>query len=86
MSTLNLSGLDTRALAELTMQAAHAGISVNSLMLRLINKGLGLELTKAAGQRHDDLDSLAGSWDAQDAAEFERATAQFNVVASDRAS
>lgn len=84
MSTLNLSGLETRALTELTLQAAHAGISVNSLVLRLINKGLGLELTKPAGQRHADLEPLLAVGRAQDAVEFERATAPFHVVDGDR--
>lgn len=31
-------------------------------------------------RRHDDLDALAGTWSAADAAEFERATAGFDEI------
>jgi hypothetical protein len=31
-------------------------------------------------RRHNDLDALAGTWTAADAAEFERATADFDEI------
>ena len=46
-------------------------------MLRLIEQGLGLKRAKPALARHDDLDALAGSWRAEDGAEFDRASAPF---------
>lgn len=75
MANLSIRGLDDKALAALKRRAAKEDASVNALVLRLIEQGLGLQRAKPALTRHDDLDALAGTWRKQDAAEFERATA-----------
>ena len=80
MTILTIRGLDDQDLAELKRRAAHENASVNALVLRLIEQGLGRRRAKPALQRHDELDALAGSWRKSDAAAFERATAPFGEV------
>lgn len=80
MANLSIRGLDDGALAELKKRATHEDASVNTLVLRLIEQGLGRRRAKPALRRHDDLDALAGSWRKSDAAAFERATAPFGEV------
>lgn len=80
MGNLSIRGLDAKALAELKSRAAKEDASVNTLVLRLIEQGLGLRRAKPALRRHDDLDALAGSWRNSDAVEFERAIAPFGDV------
>ena len=80
MANLSIRGLDAKALAELKDRAAKEDASVNTLVLRLIEQGLGHRRAKSALHRHDDLDALAGSWRKTEAAAFERATAPFREV------
>jgi len=80
MANLSIRGLDDKALAALKRRAAKEHASVNMLVLRFIEQGLGLRRAKPALTRHDDLDALAGTWRKQDAREFERATAAFAKV------
>jgi plasmid stability protein len=80
MANLSIRGLDAKALAELKARAAKEDASVNTLVLRLIEQGLGHQRAKPALRRHDDLDALAGSWRKNEGVAFERATAPFDKV------
>ena len=80
MPNLSIRGLDAKALAELKARAAREDASVNTLVLRLIEQGLGHQRAKPALRRHDDLDALAGSWRNADGVDFEHATAPFDEV------
>jgi len=80
MANLSIRGLDAKAIAALKRRAAEEEASVNTLVLRLIEQGLGLRRARSALTRHDDLDALAGSWRKQDAVDFERATATLRKV------
>jgi len=80
MTNLSIRGLDAKALAALKAKAAQEDASVNTLVLRLIEQGLGHKRAKPVLRRHDDLDALAGSWRKSEGAEFERATAPFGKV------
>lgn len=77
MTNLSIRGLDDKALAALKRRAAKEQASVNTLVVRLIEQGLGLRRAKPLLTRHDDLDDLAGTWRQADAAAFERATEPF---------
>lgn len=77
MANLSIRGLNDRALAELKRRALQEDASVNTLVLRLIEQGVGLQRLKPGLQRKDDLDALAGQWQAADAQAFEAATAPF---------
>ncbi len=80
MKNLSIRGLDDKAVAALKRRAAKEDSSVNALVVRLIQQGLGQRRVKATLTRHDDLDSLAGTWRKQDASAFERATDSFSKV------
>ena len=82
MTNLSIRGLDAKALAELKARAAREDASVNTLVLRLIEQGLGHRRAKPALRRNDDLDALAGSWRKNEGVDFERATAPFSKVDS----
>ena len=80
MTNLSIRGLDVRAFTELKSRAAREDASVNTLVLRLIEQGLGLKRAKPALARHDALDALAGSWGAEAGAAFDNATAAFAEI------
>lgn len=82
MANLSIRSLDERALVALKSRATQEDTSVNTLVLRLIEQGLGLQRSKPVRVRHDDLDALAGSWRSEDGQRFEQATAPFGEVDS----
>ncbi len=82
MANLSIRALDEKALAALKKRAARERVSVNTLVLRLIEQGLGIWRAKPALTRHDDLDALAGSWSKDDATEFDQTTEPFGKVAA----
>ena len=77
MPNLSIRGLDDAALAELKARAARENASVNTVVLGLIDQGLGRRKARPALRRQHDLDDLAGQWTAEAAAEFGTATAPF---------
>ncbi len=79
MATITLRGIDERIAGALKERARKEDTSVNTVMLRILKKSLGLEKKKRIAL-YDDLDHLAGTWSGQDAAEFEQATAAFEAV------
>jgi len=84
MTNLSIRGLDDQAMAELKKRAASEDASVNALVLRLIDQGLGRQAAKPALRRHDDLDALAGRWSVADLAEFETSTQAFSQIERDQ--
>ena len=80
MSNLSVRGLEPETLAALKALASQEGASVNALVLRMIERGLGRNPDKPPRRRHDDLDALAGSWTAEDAAAFEASTRDFEAI------
>lgn len=82
MATMTLRGIDERIAGALKERAKKEDTSVNTVMLKIIKEALGVEKKKRK-VLYDDLDHLAGTWSAQDAAEFEQATAPFEVVDED---
>lgn len=80
MSNLSVRGLDQAALATLKSMASKQGASVNALVLRLIDQGLGRGSGKPEKQRFDDLDALAGTWSDVEAAEFLANTEVFDTI------
>lgn len=83
MPNLSVRGVDPSTLASLKALAGKEGVSVNTLVLRLIDQGLGKGPGKPAKRRHDDLGALVGIWSAEEAAEFEAATAPFREIDPD---
>lgn len=80
MANLSVRGVEPATLAELKTRARKEKASVNALVLRLIELGLGRPSSKPGRRRYDDLDGLAGSWRKDEAARFDRATAPFEEI------
>ena len=65
-----------RELQEIILRRAEAtGLSLNKTVIRLLEEAAG---QRAASDRelHDDLDHLAGTWSAEEAAVFDAAVAE----------
>lgn len=82
MATMTLRGIDEQIAGALKERAQKENTSVNTIMLKILKESLGMEKKKRTVQ-YDDLDHLAGSWTNRDAAEFEHATAPFEMVDED---
>jgi hypothetical protein len=82
MTTMTIRGIDETIAVALKDKARREGTSVNAVLLRTLKESLGLEKRKRSAV-YDDLDHLAGTWSAQDAAEFDSATAVFEKVDED---
>ena len=74
MAVLTVRGVDDELGALLRSEAKKRGISMNSLVLELLRKGLGIAPGRAA---HHDLDALAGAWTADQHAAFTAAVSDF---------
>jgi hypothetical protein len=83
MANISVRGVEEKALRKLKETARKRGISLNGLITEMLNAGTGLALPPATPVEHDNLDRLAGTWSAQDAREFQDATATFAQVDED---
>ena len=79
MANRSVRGVEEQALRRLERTAKRRGISLNRLITEMLTAG-GLGPAKPVLAEHDDLDHLAGTWTAQDAKAFERATAPFEQI------
>jgi hypothetical protein len=82
MTTMTLRGIDEIISGALKEKARLEDASVNTVVLRIIKEGLGIE-KKKRNVVYDDLNHLAGTWSAEDAAEFNKVTAVFEKVDED---
>lgn len=80
MTVISIRGIDDKAIFRLKKQAQQEGSSLNSLVVRLLETVAGVRSTEKVPQHFDDLDALQGTWSAQDALEFEAASADFAQV------
>ena len=69
---LTIRSIDPRLRSALEREAARRGKSLNKTVLALLAEGLGL-VDFPAGEEHDDLDELAGTWSKSEAARFDEA-------------
>lgn len=79
---MTLRGIDEKTSEALKEKARREGTGVNAVTLRLLRESLGLEKRKR-NVRYSDLDHLAGTWSAEEEADFERNTAAFEKVDED---
>lgn len=77
---LTIHNLDAQAIAWIDQQVARSGVSAEVVVRNLILRGLEAEQKQAPPRLHHDLDELAGTWNDQDAAEFNKAVADFDHV------
>jgi hypothetical protein len=79
MTTMTLRGIDDTLATSLKELARNEGISLNALVLRIMREATGVEKRKRSALHHD-LDSLAGTWSADDEAAFRSATNSLEAV------
>lgn len=79
MTTMTLRGIDEPLAQALKELAKNQGVSLNALALRLIREAAGVDKRKRT-QVHHDLDTLAGTWDADDETRFLSATRSLQSI------
>ena len=79
MGAMTIRGLDEDEATRLKRDAATRGVSVNALLKQMVREALGLD-RPPRGQRHTDLDALAGTWSEEDAEGFAQAMQPFEQV------
>ncbi len=81
-TNFNLRGVTSEAMVMLKQEAKKQKISVNFLILKLIESGIGYSHT-IKKPTHHDLDKLAGTWSAKDEREFKKSTKDFEKIDKD---
>ena len=76
-SNFNLRGIPAEVMALLKREAKRLRTSVNTLVLKMIEQGLGFTREKLA---HHDLDHLANSWSAAEEKAFKENTHSFEQI------
>ena len=79
-SNFNLRSIPPEVMALLKQEARKLHISVNTLILKMIERGLGFI---RARQTYHDLDHLSGSWSASDANAFKEHIQPFEQIDKD---
>jgi hypothetical protein len=73
MKTITLRKLPPDLEERVEAKARELGLSLNKTVIRLLEEQLTPSSPRPLGsRRHRDLDHLAGSWTAEEAAEFDR--------------
>ena len=80
MPKITLPDVDEETVSRLTEEARRQGLSMSTLILRIINKAVG---TKRGRQRrvYTDLDHLAGTWSEEETSAFLKSVSDFEKVA-----
>lgn len=80
MRLISLRNLPAEVERVIRARARERDISLNRATLSLLEEALGLRMKGRPRPRYDDLDSLAGTWSARDAMEFDAALAGQRTV------
>jgi len=80
MANISVRGLEAKTLSKLKALAKKENTSVNALVLRLLDRTVGVSQEKPIYQQHEDLSELASAWSQQEAEEFEANTAGFGNI------
>ncbi|MBS0634991.1 MAG: antitoxin [Verrucomicrobia bacterium] len=78
-NNFNLRGVPSQVMALLKSEAKKCKVSVNSLILNLIEQGIGYS-PKPKRVKHHDLDFLIGTWSAKESQEFDEQTKVFEKI------
>ena len=76
-SNFNLRGIPSEVMVLLKREAKRLQTSVNILILKMIERGLGFTCEKPV---YHDLDHLAGSWSSAEEKTFEENTQYFEQI------
>ncbi len=78
--TITINNLDEATARWIDEEAKRRDTNKESVALHLIRKGIECEHGHAVTESYDDLDSLAGTWSAEQAAEFMESISCFDQV------
>lgn len=78
--SITIQDLDEATAAWISKEAKRRGVSVNTVVLELIQKSIKFEHKSSPSQTYYDLDPLAGTWSPEEATEFLNAIADFDNV------
>lgn len=76
---IHLRNVNSNLMNKLKSEATKQDLSMNTLILNLLNRGLGLR-SKLSLPSYHDLDKLAGTWDKQQAKTFLKQIADFEQI------
>ncbi len=82
MTNFNLRNISHEAMTLLKQEASKQNISVNSLVLSIIDNSLGVS-HPVKKQKHHDLDALAGTWSDKEKMSFEHNVKSFEKIDED---
>lgn len=77
---ITIQDLDEATAAWISEEASRRGVSVETIILQLIQKGIHLEQEQAQLPTYHDLDSLAGTWSEEQENEFLNALTDFEQM------
>ncbi len=77
---LTIDQLDTASAEWIEQEARRLGVPIEAVVRHLIRKGIEAERQQAQTVLHHDLDTLAGTWSEEEAAEFLQVIEDFNRV------
>lgn len=80
MANLSVRGVGEKSLQRIKQTAKRRGVSVNRLIVDMLNSDAGLAPAAKQFTIHHDLDKLAGTWNAAQARAFEAVTASFAQI------
>lgn len=81
--TITIRNMPEKLEKRIEAMADEEGASLAQTVIRLLLRATGLREPSQPGgrpERHDDLDDLAGSWNEDEAAEFDDALAQLRRI------
>jgi hypothetical protein len=76
---LTLKNIDDEILRRLRFKASGRGVDLDTYIITLFKKALGIE-TENFNNEYHDLDYLAGTWTKEDAEIFAMTTENFNKI------
>jgi len=82
MPNISIRGLDEEAADALKRAAAQKGLSLNTYVVDLLRRSVGIAPVERL-QLHHDLDTLAGTWSDEEARELEARLGAFEQIDED---
>ena len=82
MTNMHLRNIDNQLINKLKLEASRQEVSMNSLIIGLLRRGVGLSRERPITVYHD-LDKLAGTWSKQQAKEFLNEISHFEHIEKD---
>ena len=76
---IHLRNIDNQLIKHLKLEAAKQDVSMNTLILNLLSRSVGLKRERILPIYHD-LDDLSGTWKKQDAKEFLNEISHFEHI------